>query len=188
MEHDLALVKRVVTGHNEHGQSTALIVEDTPMGAFVPGSDDPTKLARIWLTKETPTNNDDQKTDFKEILPERFGYIQPNGSQASIVDIPPGGKSPSHRTSSIDYIILISGSLTLLLDTGADPSYPNGGTTIDVPGSIIVQRGTRHAWENRSTTEWTRFVGVMIDAKPVEIYIEKDGKKGTEMLQEGFNV
>ncbi|KAF8308048.1 hypothetical protein DL93DRAFT_2087458 [Clavulina sp. PMI_390] len=182
MSNTLPVPKRVITGHNAQGQSTAIIVEDAPTGPFMPGSE--TKIARLWTTKETPANNDDQKTDFKDVIPERFGLVQPNGSQACIIDTPPGGGSPTHRTSSIDYIILISGTLTLLLDTD-DRSSPDAGTTLSVPGSIFVQRGTKHTWMNRSTTEWVRFVAVMIDAKPVDV--EKDGKE-VEALREGFDV
>ena len=56
---------------------------------------------------------------------------------------------------------------------------------MSTPGDIIVQRGTLHSWENRSK-EWSRFVCVMIDAKPVEIK-DSDGKV-KETLQEGFNL
>ncbi|KAF8308043.1 hypothetical protein DL93DRAFT_2171391 [Clavulina sp. PMI_390] len=185
MEHyNLPVAKRVITGHNDQGQSTAIVVEDAVMQQFVPGSD--TKLTRYWMTKETPASNDDQKTDFKEVIPQRFGLVQPNGSQACMIDLPPGRRSPNHRTSSIDYVILISGSLTLFLDT--DSQEDATGTTISVPGSIVVQRGTRHWWINPSETEWARYVAIMIDAKPVELEVEKDGKKEAEVLEEGFNL
>ncbi|KAF8308035.1 hypothetical protein DL93DRAFT_2159258 [Clavulina sp. PMI_390] len=181
--YDFPPVKRVITGHDEQGQSTTLIVEDAIMEPFIPGSDDPTKLTRFWMTRETPANNDDQKTDFKNVIPERFGFIQPNGSQACMVDLPPRARYPNHRTSSIDYVILISGAVTLFLDT----DEPGKGTTIDVPGSVVVQRGTHHSWENPSTTEWARYVAVMIDAKPVEVEVEKEGgRKEVEVLKEGF--
>jgi mannose-6-phosphate isomerase-like protein (cupin superfamily) len=43
--------------------------------------------------------------------------------------------------------------------------------TISEPGSVTVQRGTLHRWENRGK-EWVRFVAVMIDAKPVEVEVD----------------
>ncbi|KAF8308045.1 hypothetical protein DL93DRAFT_2087451 [Clavulina sp. PMI_390] len=151
MDYNLPIVKRVITGHNARAQSTPIIFDDIVMESFIPGSD--TKLGRVWTTKETPANNDDQKTDLKEFVPERLGLVQPNGSQICILDTPPGWRSSIHRTSSIDYIILVSGAITLLLDTDDHSSSPDVGTTISVPGSIIVQRGTRHMWENRSKAE-----------------------------------
>ncbi|KAF8308049.1 hypothetical protein DL93DRAFT_2087461 [Clavulina sp. PMI_390] len=181
MVYDLTAVKRVITGHDSQGQSTPLIIDDATMMPFAPGAE--SKIARIWTTKETPVNNDDQKTDFKDVIPERFGLFQPNGSHICIIDTPPGGRSITHRTSSIDYTILISGSLTLLLDTD-EHSSPDAGTTIDIPGSIIVQRGTMHTWVNRSTTEWARCVAVAIDAKPVEVEVENDGSKEIKLLHE----
>ncbi|KAF8308050.1 hypothetical protein DL93DRAFT_2087463 [Clavulina sp. PMI_390] len=185
MEYNLPAVKRVVTGHNEQGQSTPIIVDDTLMSAAGPAN--PTKLARFWMTKETPVDNDDQKTDFKAVAPARFGLIQPNGSHAVIMDLPPGRRGPTHRTSSIDYMILISGSLTLLLDTDAHSSSPDVGTTIDVPGSVIVQRGTMHTWVNRSTTEWARCIAIIIDAKAVELEVDGDGNgEEVNVLHEEF--
>jgi mannose-6-phosphate isomerase-like protein (cupin superfamily) len=46
-----------------------------------------------------------------------------------------------HRTESIDYGIVIEGELTLVLD--------DSEVTLK-PGSVVVQRGTNHAWANRS--------------------------------------
>jgi len=45
-----------------------------------------------------------------------------------------------HRTRSIDYIVLLKGSVTLLLDEGE--------TDLE-PFDVVVQRGTNHAWINR---------------------------------------
>ena len=52
---------------------------------------------------------------------------------------------PLHRTITLDYGILISGSLTLILE--------NNERTVLRPGDIVVQRGTLHAWENEGTGE-----------------------------------
>ena len=51
-----------------------------------------------------------------------------------------------------------------------------------------MQRGTQHWWKNPSETEWVRYVAIMIDAKPVEVEVEKDGKKEVEVLKEGFQL
>jgi quercetin dioxygenase-like cupin family protein len=57
--------------------------------------------------------------------------------------------------------------------------------TVTEPGSVVVQRGTLHRWENRGDT-WLKFVAVMIDAKPVGI---KDAEGNTvETLVEGFHL
>jgi hypothetical protein len=61
----------------------------------------------------------------------------------------------------VDYNILISGRLVLILDDGVR-------TEIRV-GDVVVQRGTLHGWHNPSTTEWARWVSVLIDAEPVQV-------------------
>lgn len=50
--------------------------------------------------------------------------------------------SAFHTTDSIDYGICVDGELWLVLDDGRETRL--------TPGSVVVQRGTRHAWENRS--------------------------------------
>jgi mannose-6-phosphate isomerase-like protein (cupin superfamily) len=53
-----------------------------------------------------------------------------------------GGRHPlMHRTESIDYALILSGEITMVLDE------------VDVElkaGDIVVQCGTNHAWSNRS--------------------------------------
>jgi uncharacterized cupin superfamily protein len=46
-----------------------------------------------------------------------------------------------HRTESIDYGVVIEGEMTLLLDDAEVPLKR---------GSVVIQRGTNHAWANRS--------------------------------------
>ena len=52
-------IKRVITGHNEKGQSTAVFVDEPQMKQLRPAV--PTLTGRLWLTRETPANNDDSK-------------------------------------------------------------------------------------------------------------------------------
>ena len=64
-----------------------------------------------------------------------------------------------HRTDSIDYAVIMSGEIDLLLDDS------------DVhlkAGDVVVQRGTKHAWANRGD-EPCKIAFILIDAK---------GKKG----------
>jgi len=46
-----------------------------------------------------------------------------------------------HRTRTLDYVVVIEGEVVLLLDDSE---------TILGKGDVVVQRGTNHAWENRS--------------------------------------
>ena len=55
------------------------------------------------------------------------------GSVIRIVDMFPGEESPMHRTSSIDYGIVLEGEIELELDEGVTKTVGAGG--------IIIQRG-----------------------------------------------
>lgn len=46
-----------------------------------------------------------------------------------------------HRTASIDYDIVLSGTVGLELDNGTEVTLK--------PGDVVVQNGTRHRWHNR---------------------------------------
>jgi len=50
--------------------------------------------------------------------------------------------SAMHRSETIDYGIVLEGEIWLELDDGQEVRL--------APGACVVQRGTRHAWSNRS--------------------------------------
>ncbi|MFD2429428.1 cupin domain-containing protein [Sphingobium scionense] len=102
----------------------------------------------------------------------------PGGTRIRVLDIPPeqagadfdavfdaiGGSDAHvgktsdrhasfHRTRSIDYGILLSGSITLMMDEGE---------TVAHAGDIIIQRGTNHGWINRSGAP-CRIAFILID-------------------------
>ena len=61
-----------------------------------------------------------------------------------------------HKTDSVDYIILLEGEVTLILDEGE----------VDMkPLDVIVQRGTNHAWSNRGDKNAV-LAAILIDAEP----------------------
>ena len=62
-----------------------------------------------------------------------------------------------HKTSSVDYAIVLSGQIYALMDEGE---------VLLRAGDVLVQRGTNHAWSNRSS-EPARLAFVLIDATPV---------------------
>jgi quercetin dioxygenase-like cupin family protein len=60
-----------------------------------------------------------------------------------------------HRTETIDYGIVLEGEITRVLDEGE---------TLVRAGDIVIQRGTNHAWANRSGRN-CRIVFILIDGK-----------------------
>jgi quercetin dioxygenase-like cupin family protein len=71
-------------------------------------------------------------------------------------EMAPGGESPMHRTETLDVGVVLEGETWLLLDDGSE-------TRVRV-GDAVVQRGTNHAWANRSDSP-VRMVFVLIDGE-----------------------
>jgi hypothetical protein len=55
--------------------------------------------------------------------------------------------------------------------------------TLCKPGDVVVQRGTLHSWENRSS-EWVRWIVVLLGADPT--MVEVQGGKTSVPLQDFF--
>ncbi|THH11310.1 hypothetical protein EW145_g730 [Phellinidium pouzarii] len=152
---DRAPVRRVVTGHTPDGK--AVVVDDSPVEphAFDPS---PSLFTDLFWTDTFPPDND---VDFKDLAKEHSqDLISPNGSSFRVVEIPPGTGSPFHRTVSLDYGILIQGSITLLLD--------DDKRVVLKPGDVVVQRGTIHGWLNEGN-EWARMYFIMFPSQKVKI-------------------
>ncbi len=157
-------IRRVVTGHDEHG--TAVFVSDEMVPPIVlplvPGFE----FHRLWGADQTRSFPDDgTQPDGARYFPPvggfRFGFFtMPPG----IADEPPPDldltvavaelqeqlpglieytdpKDPGmHTTATVDYGVVLSGQATLELDDGA--------TVTLGPGDSYVQNGTRHRWSN----------------------------------------
>ena len=147
-------IRRVVTGHDKKG--AAVFVSDNIYETVVIPSRD-AAMTTIWTTATVPADLNDE-TDGRE---RDAGTTLKGGSVIRIVDMLPGASSPLHRTNSIDYGIIISGTIELELDN-------NNFKTIEA-GDIIVQRGTIHKWRNPSADNVCRIVFVLTEAKPFEI-------------------
>ena len=175
-------IHRVVTGHDAQGN--AVVTSDGALPsvielAAIPG----TVFHEVWNTDATPVRVDNapDPTDGPLVLPPPSG-----GTRLRFVDIPPDtadylahgaermhaafseigdagastvkANSPHplmHRTESIDYGVVIAGELTLVLDDSEVQLQP---------GSVVIQRGTNHAWANRSHQP-CRMLFVLIDGR-----------------------
>ncbi|MBL7817861.1 MAG: cupin domain-containing protein [Saprospiraceae bacterium] len=147
-------IRRVVTGHNTEG--VAVFVSDNEYETVtIPTGD--AAMATIWTTATVPADLNDE-TDGRM---RDAGTTLKGGSVIRIVDMLPNASSPMHRTSSIDYGIIISGTIELELDNKV---FKTMGA-----GDIIVQRGTIHKWRNPSSDTICRIVFVLTEAKPYEI-------------------
>jgi len=166
-------VRRVVTGHDASNQS--IIVADGPSARiFDKLGQEGLIFQEIWNTTESPAliNRDQQEADEDSLV------LAPpsNGVRIRVLDIPPDApgenleevfenisasdahiasdRHPSfHRTETIDFGIILSGEIVLLMDEGE--------TTVRA-GEIVVQRGTNHGWANR-TDQPCRVAFILID-------------------------
>lgn len=150
--------RRVVTGIKD-GKS--VIIED----AVVTNVNEDIKglvLSDIWSTDTFPV--DLQKTLVIENTP--IPKVPVNGTYFRYVSIPPdkelglevkeGQPHPlMHQTKSLDYIVILSGEIYLMLE---------GEETLLKPGDIVIQRGTNHAWSNRSNENCIQ-LAILLDAK-----------------------
>jgi hypothetical protein len=177
--------RRIVTGHNSEGK--AVIIEDRapPRTAQFGGGMGPI-FYEVWNTRETPARIDRASGEAHET-----GIVltpPTNGTRIRVLELPPEGDTfknitPEqvralfgqigaadastfahddnarhifmHRTETIDYGIVLEGEVVLILDEGE--------TTMRA-GDIVVQRGTNHAWANRSNKN-CRIAFILIDGK-----------------------
>jgi len=66
------------------------------------------------------------------------------------------GKHPGmHRTQTVDYAIVLEGEIWAVMDQDE---------TLLRAGDVLIQRGTNHAWANRSNAT-ARIAFVLIDGK-----------------------
>ena len=171
-------MRRVVTGHDKNGKS--IVVLDGPPARSI--GEDVGGLFELWNTDGNIINtqdNNDRADDEIILSPPSNGsklrYFQinptPEGIPMDIMqDIAADAfekigaahhridttKHPAmHKTETIDYIILLKGDVTLILDQ----------EEVDIkPFDVVVQRGTNHAWVNNGSDP-ALLIAVLIDSK-----------------------
>ncbi len=175
-------IRRVVTGHDAQGDAIIALDGALPTVvelAAIPG----TVFHEVWSTEGSPApvgNGPDPSIGPLRLPPPTLG------TRIRFVDIPPdtdeflrlgaekmqdafseigdveastvkaGSPHPlMHKTQSVDYGIVISGEMTLVLDKVE---------TLLKTGDVVIQRGTNHAWANRSGKP-CRMLFVLVDGR-----------------------
>ena len=176
-------VRRVVTGHDKSGKAIVIsdgIAPNLKSNPLRPGH----RSSDIWKTNAMPVVLTADEPD--PTLGPRTIHPAPHGTTIRIAELQPesaevrnmtpeksrevfaamgnagasmagrGGRHPMmHRTETIDYAVVLDGEITLLLDDE------------DVQlkaGDVVIQRGTSHAWSNRSQ-KVCRMLYVLIDGR-----------------------
>ncbi len=132
-------LRRVITGTNADGQSCILIDDLTP--------------GRIWRTHETPADN----SGTEDTAGDSTMSFPTEGSSFGFYDFPADNKVFLHATDTLDYVVVVSGEITLVTQTGE--------ATLRA-GDVAVDRGIIHGWRNDSGAP-CRVVSVMLPSLPV---------------------
>jgi quercetin dioxygenase-like cupin family protein len=176
-------VRRVVTGHDKNGK--AIVIED---GLAPSVRSNPLRPGHIsidlWRTNTAPVPLAGAEPD--PTAGPRKIHPDPRGTVLRISEVAPeseairnltpekarelfkamgnesastfgrGGSHPlMHRTETVDYAVVLDGEIYLVLDEGEVKL-----TT----GDVVIQRGTNHAWSNRSGKS-VRMLYVLIDGE-----------------------
>ncbi len=171
----LTKIRRIVTANDENGKSRVLIdgIADNVI----------TVLTEMWLTKPGSHNHQtpvDMAATSDRLEPPkggtlfRFFQIAPD-SQSNHLSWEERQKAGRewfaamggahlqpdtarhegmHRTATTDYVVLLSGEITIVLDTEE---------RLLKPFDVVIQRGTNHAWVNRGTED-ALLLSVLVDA------------------------
>jgi len=157
-------MKRVVTGHDAQGRSV-FVIEDGPQPVVLEKAGG-LRLTELWATPNETRGRriepDPGGTVFRVIdYPpdsERLKSIDPEAHFASMgAEAAPRERRRHpgmHRTRTLDYAIVLSGEIYAVLDEGE---------VLLKAGDVLVQRGTNHAWSNRSARP-CRIAFVLVDA------------------------
>jgi quercetin dioxygenase-like cupin family protein len=142
------MTRRVVIGLGEDGRSCVQF--DGPVPRHGPVAN----LA--WRTAAVPADN---AGPADMALPYQMEFLHDGGTNFILTELPPGldGEAFMHATDTTDYLVVIAGEVTLVLETGE---------TVLRPGDLIVDRGVIHGWRNDGG-ETAVYASVTLPAQPV---------------------
>ena len=174
---DLDRVRRIVTGHNATGKS--VFVEDRICPHVVKRANGNT-IVELWSTDEHPVDNSGYEDPG---IPNKVLDTGKDGSLFHIVIYPPDAERIAateaakarveqisaryegkgrhfgfHATETLDYAIVLKGEIYALMDEGELKM---------TEGDVLIQRGTAHAWSNRSNQPCS-VLFAMIPANPLK--------------------
>ena len=140
-------VRRVVTGHDANGK--AIVTDDAilPVATRRPGQ----QGCNVWAVDQIPVD-----LGHRDYANDVSGSTISNGAVFRVVRYEAGTNGRMHRTHSMDCAVILSGSIVLELDDGAEVALG--------AGDVLVQRGTIHNWINRGAEPCT-IAFVLLDAK-----------------------
>jgi mannose-6-phosphate isomerase-like protein (cupin superfamily) len=171
------MTRRVVTGYDSRGCSVVLLDGESPH-SFLLEKAGGLRLTELWETRSAPADNagsrdaadherriepvnggtvfriieyPPDRVRLKTLAPEFFHSMGARAAEAATRRHP-----GMHKTDTVDYCVVLSGEIWAVLDEGE---------VLLRAGDCLVQRGTNHAWSNR-TEEPCVIAFVLVAAKP----------------------
>jgi hypothetical protein len=176
-------VRRVVTGHDQNGRSC--FTSDGPAPNVFQRSAGSTTVTELWKTMTVPADLSDEsdwtappyrlpppdggsvlriityppdRIRLASLEQERAGGADTESGRAAALDRGTPRHPGFHKTRSIDYAIVLSGEIYALMDEGEK---------LLRQGDVLIQRGTNHAWSNR-TDDPAVLAFILIDGKAID--------------------
>lgn len=169
-------IRRIVTGLD--AENKAVVLFDSTLTLNPGKSGNPG--ANLWITDSAPAGfsfKDDNATkpiglsppdngtvirvvEFPPLNPDSEAKLDPNFMMKVVGDHAPARGLPvkhplMHRTRTVDYAIIMSGEIDMMLDD----------KVVHVKaGDVVVQQATNHAWLNRGKDP-CRVIFVLMDSK-----------------------
>jgi quercetin dioxygenase-like cupin family protein len=142
-------VRRILTGHDAQGRS--LVAMDSAIESQPGKMQASVAVANLWINETLLPVLDGPDPAAKPfpVLPKDGGAV------FRILELAPGTAPNMHKTETIDYIVVLAGTLSMLLEDGIEIAMK--------PHDVMIQRATVHGWANRGA-EPARFATVVFDA------------------------
>ncbi|MFF0492433.1 cupin domain-containing protein [Nocardia sp. NPDC004068] len=141
--------RRVVTGLDDQGRSC--IRSDESIADLAPP--DPARPL-VWATALPADNRSDSEPAASPVSLDLFSN---GGGFLTVAEMRPGESGPLHATDTVDYVIVLDGSVRMAMEQG---------DVVLNPGDIVVQRGVAHSWTVVGDKPMT-MACVVLPAKPV---------------------
>lgn len=172
-------IRRILTGHDADGRSCFEQDGASPVQKTVPERPG-YRVTNLWRTSSEGTvRTPDSIVEHEGVLPPTGGTVlriiewpaEPqdpaelrrmmDGTFAAMYpdahrDVKEGEHPGMHTTNTVDYAILLEGEIVAIMDEGE---------TVMRAGDVLIQRGTAHAWANRSGKP-AKMAFVLVDARP----------------------
>jgi len=169
-------IRRVVTTLDADNKAVVLFDSRVPLQAGPFGL----QSTNLWVTNSYPLGfsfKDDTSSipvgvspldngtkfrvvEFPPLDPATEAKLEPGGLMKAVGPVAPARGRPvshplMHRTRSVDYAVVLSGEVDMVLDDSVVHLKP---------GDTVVQQATNHAWVNHGT-ETCRILFVLMDSK-----------------------